>query len=452
MRGYRNGFLGVLVGLIVAMASARAADAMRPLLRLHGSNTIGQRLAPALLRAFAEQQGWTVVAQRVVRVDEYRIDLQRDGDAALIEIAAHGTGTGLDALLDRRADVWMASRPVNAGELVKSSTLGRLDLPTQEHVIALDGVAIVVHPDNPLRALSIPELRRVFSGDVRDWSMLGRSPGAVAIHARDDRSGTFDTFKALVLGGAALSAKAQRYESSDDLVAAVMNDRGAIGFVGLDAVGAARALAISDVGTRALLPRRMDIATEDYALSRRLYLYAPELQSDAVRDFIEFAQGPGGQALAERVGFVGQQLRAESVIVPPDMPAEYRVLTEGARRVSVNFRFGSGLTYLDGKALRDLQRLVDFLGSDAMRGQDVALIGFSDAKEVSPIDAILLSNDRADFIAQQLNRAGAPVRRVRGMADAAPVASNDDERGRSRNRRVEVWVKPRAVRGDPARP
>ena len=81
-----------------------------------------------------------------------------------------------------------------------------------------------------------------------------------------------------------------------------------------------------------------------------------------------------------------------------------------------------------------------------------ALIGFSDAKEVSPIDAILLSNDRADFIAQQLNRAGAAVRRVRGMADAAPVASNDDERGRSRNRRVEVWVKPRAVRGDPARP
>jgi phosphate transport system substrate-binding protein len=126
------------------------------------------------------------------------------------------------------------------------------------------------------------------------------------------------------------------------------------------------------------------------------------------------------------------------------MPAEYRALTEGARRVSVNFRFGSGLTYLDGKALRDLQRLVDFLGSDAMRGEDVMLIGFSDAKEVSPIDAILLSNDRADFIAQQLNRAGATVRRVRGMADASPVASNETDGGRSRNRRVEVWVKPRA--------
>ncbi len=444
MRGYRNGFLGVLVVAVMTMASVQAEDAMRPLLRLHGSNTIGQRLAPALLRAFAAQQGWTVVTQRTVRVDEFRIELSRDRDTAYIEIAAHGTGTGLEALLDRRADLWMASRPVNADELARSSTLGRLDLPAQEHVIALDGVAIIVHPDNPLYTLSIPDLRRVFGGAVRDWSALGRAPGAITVHARDDRSGTFDTFKSLVLAGTPLSAAAQRYESSDELVAAVMKDRDAIGFVGLDAVGASRALAISDVGTQALVPRRMDIATEDYALSRRLYLYAPELQSDAVRDFIEFAQGPNGQALAERVGFVGQQLRAESVLVPPDMPAEYRALTEGARRVSVNFRFGSGLTYLDGKALRDLQRLVDFLGSDAMRGEDVMLIGFSDAKEVSPIDAILLSNDRADFIAQQLNRAGATVRRVRGMADASPVASNETDGGRSRNRRVEVWVKPRA--------
>jgi phosphate transport system substrate-binding protein len=326
-----------------------------------------------------------------------------------------------------------------------ASTLGRLDLPAQEHVIALDGVAIVVHPDNPMHTLSIPALRRVFSGDVRDWSALGHPPGAIAVHARDDRSGTFDTFKALVLAGAALSPTAKRYESSDELVAAVMNDRDAIGFVGLDAVGAARTLAIADVGTRALPPKRMDIATEDYALARRLYLYAPELQSDGVRDFIEFAQGPAGQSLAERIGFIGQQLRAESVPPRTGMPDEYQTLTDGALRVSVNFRFGSGMTYLDGKALRDLGRLVDFLGSDEMRGHEVALIGFSDAREANPLDAILLSNDRADYIAQQLARAGVAVRRVRGMADASPVANNASDAGRSRNRRVEVWVRPRAA-------
>lgn len=444
MHGWRNVFIAVWIFLFGMVVAAQPAQPDRPLLRLHGSNTMGQRLVPTLARAWAEQQGWTFVSQDSAQLDEFVIRLRRERETARIEIAAHGTGTGLEALLDRRADLWMASRPVKADEIAMASALGRLDLPNQEHVIALDGVAIVMHPNNPLSALSVPDLRRIFSGQVRDWAAFGRASGAIALHARDDRSGTYDTFKSLVLAGTTLAAAAKRYESSDELVAAVIDDRNAIGFVGLDAVGAARALAIADAGTRALPPKRLDIATEDYALSRRLYLYAPEMQPQPVRDFIEFAQGPIGQALAERVGFIGQQLRAEPVAVHPGMPEEYRLLTEGARRVSVNFRFGSGMTYLDGKALRDLRRLVDFLRSDALRGHDVALIGFSDAKEVSPIDAILLSNDRADYIAQQLNRAGVPVRRVRGMVDASPVASNEDEAGRSRNRRVEVWVKPRA--------
>lgn len=415
-----------------------------PWLRLHGSNTIGQRLAPTLARAYAESEGWRFIRQRGEGLDEYRIDIERAGERAEIQISAHGTGTGLDAMLDSRADVWMASRPVSDAELARATALGRLDRPAQEHVIALDGLAIIVHPDNPLRSLSIADVRRVFSADVRDWRELGAGSGAIALHARDDRSGTYDTFRSLVLATATLAPAAIRYESSDALVAAVMADRNAIGFVGLDAVAQTRALAIADDGTRALLPQRMDVATEDYALSRRLYLYVGDVQSERVRKFIEFAQGAQGQAIASRLGFVGQQLVAESLPPRADMPVEYLALTEGALRVSVNFRFDSGVTYLDGKALRDIDRLANFLEGDAMRRHEVALFGFSDAKESNPLDAVMLSNDRADYIAQQLNRAGVPVRRVRGMADVAPVASNDNDYGRSKNRRVEVWVRPRA--------
>jgi phosphate transport system substrate-binding protein len=437
----------LVFAIAVTTTSAASAQTAAPWLRLHGSNTIGLRLAPALARAFAESEGWRFVAQRNERLDEYRIEFVRGTERAVIEIAAHGTGTGLEALLDGRADLWMASRPVSAGELARASALGRLDHPEQEHVIALDGLAIVVHPNNPLRSLSIGDVRRVFAGEVRNWKALGGSEGAIALHARDDRSGTFDTFRALVLADSPLAAGAHRYESSDELVAAVRADRGAIGFVGLDAVGSTRALAISDQGTRALTPMRMEVATEDYALARRLYLYAAELQSERVRQFIEFAQGTQGQSIATRIGFIGQQLVAEAVAPVPGMPIEYLALTEGAQRVSVNFRFDSGLTFLDGKALRDIARLSNFLEQEHMRRHEVALIGFSDAHESNPIDALLLSNDRADYIAQELNRAGVPVRKVRGMADAAPVASNDTAYGRSKNRRVEVWVRPRAAPG-----
>ncbi len=428
----------------VAVGPDSPSSGNLPWLRLHGSNTVGQRLAPTLARAFAESEGWRFVRSRDEGLDEYRIDIERNGERAEIQISAHGTGTGLDAMLDGRADIWMASRPVSEAELARATALGRLDRPEQEHVIALDGLAIIVHPDNPLRSLSIADVRGVFAGDVRDWRELGAGAGAIVLHARDDRSGTYDTFRSLVLAAATLAPSALRYESSDALVAAVMADRNAIGFVGLDAVAQARALAIADEGTRALLPLRMDVATEDYALSRRLFLYVGDVQSERVRKFIEFAQGAQGQVIASRRGFVGQQLVAEILPPPPDMPLEYLALTEGALRVSVNFRFDSGRTYLDGKALRDIERLAAFLASEPMRRHEVALFGFSDAKETNPLDAVMLSNDRADYIAQQLNRAGVPVRRVRGMADVAPVASNDTDFGRSKNRRVEVWVRPRA--------
>jgi len=432
------------VNCAAAFSPASPASERAPWLRLHGSNTIGQRLGPTLARAYAESEGWHFIRQRSERLDEYRIEIERDGERAEIEISAHGTGTGLEALLAGRADLWMASRPVSSAELARASTLGRLDRPEQEHVIALDGLAIIVHPDHRLRSLSIADVRRIFAGEVRDWRELGAGAGAIALHARDDRSGTYDTFRSLVLASSVLAPTAIRYESSDALVAAVMADGNAIGFVGLDAVGRTRALAIADEGTRALLPQRMDVATEDYALSRRLYLYVGEVQSERVQKFIEFAQGAQGQAIASRLGFVGQQLVAEPLPPRADMPVEYLALTEGALRVSVNFRFDSGLTYLDGKALRDIERLATFLAGAAMRRHEVALFGFSDAKETSPLDAVLLSNDRADYIAQRLNRAGVAVRRVRGMADVAPVASNGNDYGRSKNRRVEVWVRPRA--------
>src|SRR5688572_28066831 len=130
--------LHAMFALVMLLMSSAACASARPTpwLRLHGSNTIGQRLAPALARAFAEQEGWRVVSQSVTRTDETTIVIARDRQQATIEIAAHGTGTGLDALLDDRADLWMASRPVSDAELKRANALGPLDHPTQEHVIA----------------------------------------------------------------------------------------------------------------------------------------------------------------------------------------------------------------------------------------------------------------------------------------------------------------------------
>jgi phosphate transport system substrate-binding protein len=437
-------FRSLLFALPVLSAAmpgpAHAQDAQ---LRMHGSNTIGQRLAPALVREWMASRGLQEASSASQVAEELRAVFADGSRRVTVDVHSHGTGTGFADLLEGRADLWMASRPVNAGELAQSRRIGELDAPAQEHVIALDGLAIIVHPGNRLRGLSLEQVRAVFAGRVLDWAAFGGRPGLINLYARDDKSGTFDSFRSMVLRDLPLAPRAARFESTDQLAASVAEDPNGIGFVGLAGVGQARPLAISDSGTRALLPGRITVGTEDYVLSRRLFLYSTRQPTPLASEFIEFVLGPRGQQVVERIGFVSQDVVAIDVPPRTDVSAEYVALTEGARRLSLNFRFGAHAAELDNKALRDIGRLVDFVRQPGNAALDLILVGFTDGHEIEPYQALSLSNDRVDLVALQLGRQGVGARRVRGMGYAAPVASDDSDLGRARNRRVEVWVRQR---------
>lgn len=431
-----------LLTLFVAPLAAQEES-----LRLHGSNTVGQRLAPALVREWAAARGLQETGSARTAEEELRIVLADGTRRLVVDIHSHGTGTGYRDLVEGRADLWMASRPATPAEIAGAAAVGPLDAPAQEHVLALDGLAIIVHPSNPLRALSVAQVRDLFAGRITDWASVGGRQGPVKRYARDDQSGTYDSFRSMVLRDAALAAGTARLESTDQLAAMVAADPAAIGFVGLAGVGPARALAVSDEGTRALAADRVTVGTEDYVLSRRLFLYNRAQASAVAADFVEFALGSRGQAVVERIGFVSQAVAA--VDVPPrgDVSTEYLDLVDGARRLSLNFRFGASAALLDSKALRDVERLAEFMRRPESRGLDLILLGFTDGHEIGTYQAISLSNERVDLVAQALGARGVGARRVRGMGYAAPVASNDSEGGRARNRRVEAWVRPR----EPAR-
>lgn len=199
----------------------------------------------------------------------------RDGRLVRVELSAHGSSTGFAALLERHAELAAASRPVKDSEVRALAGFGDLRSPYAEQVIAIDGLAIILHPDNPLASLDTAQLAAVFAGEVRTWEELGGKGGAIRLYARDEQSGTYDTFKELVLAshGKSLASDARRFESNDRLAAAVSADPHAIGFVGIASVGRARALAIADGESLPMAPQESLIATEDYPLSRRLFLY-----------------------------------------------------------------------------------------------------------------------------------------------------------------------------------
>ena len=413
------------------------------LLRIQGSNTIGAHLAPALAAGLLRQQGVAHPEQQISAPNEVSVS-GRDAQGRLLQItvAAHGSGTGFVALAEGSAELAASSRPIKDSEQASLASLGDLRSASAEQVIALDGLAIIVHPDNPVQQLDIAQVAALFAGEIDNWQALGGPAGAVRLYARDDNSGTFDTFKELVLSsqGKQLAGAAQRFESSDELSERVSQDPQAIGFIGLPYIRQAKALHIADQGSQAMPASRELISTEDYPLSRRLFFYLkPDESNPWARALVEFAQSAEGQAIVTANGFIGQQVQAMRVAVDASQPRVYQRLAAQAQRLSVNFRFREGSAELDNKALHDLQRLLDYLKANDKQHRQLVLVGFGDPKSDSA-RAALLSKLRAMAVRRELARAGILPRDILGLGEQLPVASNQQDDGRLKNRRVEVWV------------
>ena len=414
------------------------------ILRLAGSNTIGATMAPSLAEAFLKALGATEVSIVASANPEEKLvqgRLPSQPFLSKIQISAHGSATAFTSLASGTCDIGMASRQVKADEVSNLSFLGDMYSSTNEHVLGLDGIAVIVNPGNPVSTLGKDQIMQIFSGELSDWSQIGSARGPIHIYARDDKSGTFDTFKALVLGGKALAPEAIRFEDSNALSEAVAADPGGIGFIGLPYVHSAKALAVSEKQARALQATRLTVATEDYPLSRRLYLYTPTNPTNRfTQKFIEFAISKQGQYVVADSGFVAQNVVPQDQAVAPEAPRDYKQLTQRAKRLPLNFRFRRGKSDLDNKALVDVDRVVTFIADLHYTGDKILLLGFADSTGPAQINRAL-SLTRAKTVEDQFKQRGLEPGTVRGFSSDLPVAANDTEEGREKNRRVEIWVK-----------
>lgn len=434
----------MLVVLSLLMITSPVLSAEKRLLRLQGSNTIGAELGPALMKAWLEQQRYTAITSQRSAAEEILITaLSPQGEKVSVSIKAHGSSTSFKGLAAGKADIGMSSRPIKDMEVAQLAPLGRMDSASSEFVLGLDGIAVIVHPDNPLKQLSKDTLRQIFAGEVKDWSEVGATPGPINVYARDDKSGTYDTFKSLVLGKKTpLLHGAQRFESNANLSDAVSVDRHGIGFVGLPYIRQSKALSVMDGGESAIMPDDFTVATEDYTLARRLFLYLPEKPANPVaQQFIDFALSRAGQMVVADTGFVSQEIITGTAIAAGKKHSEYLAVTNGARRLSLNFRFHRGSAMLDNKAHQDVRRLVDFIRRRGAGVHELILVGFSDQLEAIPMHSLALSIQRADRVADILISKGVGPKVVRGFGPAVTIASNDTPQGREKNRRVEVWVR-----------
>jgi phosphate transport system substrate-binding protein len=435
----------LLFSFIQIIALFLASFAHANTLTIQGSNTIGAKLAPALVTGYLQSLGANNVELIVNKENESLIIAQiesrlgvNEKTEMIVDIAAHGSGTGFNALYLQEADIAAASRPAKEKEIALLAELTKLTGSRSEHIIGIDGLAIILHPQNPINELSVEQVAAIFAGEVSNWAELGGRFGEINLYSRDNKSGTWDSFKRMVLGKAALAASALRFEANDELSDEVSSDINGIGFVGLPSVRQAKLIAISDGYAKALKPNQLTISTEDYALSRRLYFYTDDdAKNPHVRPFIHYVQSPVGQKIVADNGFIAQNIEIVEPIGYSELPLDFQLLAGEGQRLTVNFRFQEGSARLDNRALRDIQRLVDF--SVQNPDKKLILIGFGDQKK-SKERSQLLSKLRAMAVRRELVKQGIYPKFNYGYGDQFPVASNKRDAGRVKNRRVEVWL------------
>jgi len=290
-------------------------------LRLHGSNTIGKDLVPALCEDFLKFDGATSV-QRKPGEKENETDIEavlpsESAEPLTFEVQAHGSKTAFEDLATGKCDIGLASRQIKSDEAQQCALAGLGDMfsPACENVLGSDGIAVFVNKINPINVLTKEQIADIFSGRITDWSQLDGNAGPIDLYAPDDKSGTFDTFKSVVLGTRNLSPRASRYENSAKLSDEVAADANGIGIAGMAFVRGSKALAISEGGARPRLPTPFTVTTGEYPLSRRLFLYIPaNPQNKWTRKFVEFAISElGGRSKLTPTGFFARKFVESAV-------------------------------------------------------------------------------------------------------------------------------------------
>ncbi len=428
-----------------------------------GSNTIGNALMPAIIEKFAELHG--LEATRVVGADPLDLTFQllnkRGDQIASVQLLRYGSSTSFKELAVGRTEVGMASRRIKDQEAaqLQAAGLGNMRQADHEHVLGLDGIIVIVSPDNPAVSITLENAAKIFAGELTDWSQLGLPGGPINVYAPSGESGTFETFNNLVLkpNNLKLGNNVKRTENHAQQSDWVAIDPQGIGFVGIAYQRNAKPLNIRSACGLISRPTKFSMKTEEYPLTRRLYLYTPgQPKSPLARQILDYALSDEAQEVVAGADFVDQtpdvlafneqKARIAYALNAEDKDFDINAMRNfikdivQAERVTSTLRFETASFTLDNKALQDIDRLARLLKTPDYKDKQVMLIGFADSVG-SYAPNLRLSQLRAQAVAAALRKAGHSGSVVKAYGELAPVACNDKTENRHFNRRVEVWVK-----------
>ena len=210
----------------------------------------------------------------------------------VIDVQGGGSSAGITAVESGTADVGMTSRNLKESE---------------QHLwvieIAKDGLAIIVHPDNPVRNLTLEQLRSIYAADIINWGQLGGHNAKIHIIAREEGSGTRSAFEEMVMEEQRISPGAIVQDSNGAVRQLVADDRNSIGFIsmGLVEIGQRPVIALQIDGVEA---SQENIINGSYKLFRPFLFAALSEPTGPIRQFIDYVCSPEGKRILADEGLI----------------------------------------------------------------------------------------------------------------------------------------------------
>ena len=435
---------------------------------IRGTDLLTHHLMPAMIRGFATEINAEATQIIGTRPGELRYRLVDAGgrELAVIDLVRDETAAALAALEKGTTAIALADRPATPQEAdAIAAAQPKLKTAQHEHLLGLDGIAVIVAPDHPLSSLPLDTIAKIFAGQLTDWYELGLPPGPIKIIAREASQNTLARFEALVLKprNLALTASMERAASEAALADAVARDRNAIGLVSFAVTRSAKAVNLETSCGLNLRPTPFAVKAGEYPLSQRLYLYAaaPPKQA-AARGLLRFVTSGDAQLPAADGPFIGLGIDAVTLAEQSERMAHainaqgeafdlfhMRAMLadlKGGRRLSMTFRFTPGTLDLDARSRLDVSRLAALLQVPETAGKRLLLAGFTDATGAKFQANVVSAAKRAAQVRTALLAAGGTrldhrLVVAKGYGPLAPVACNDTVEGQRLNRRVEVWLR-----------
>lgn len=264
----------VLMSVVLGL-SVMAAHAQDKLV-MDGSTTVGP-----IAKAFAETY-------------------MRQNPGVNITVSESGSGNGAKALLNGTCDIANLSRHLKESEKKAMSEKG---VKPVAHVVAFDALPVIVHPSNRVKGLTIDQIRDIYTGKITNWKEVGGGDQRIVVISRDTNSGTFETFKELVLGNdSKIVASAEYTGSNGGVRQRVQMTKGSIGYTGLGFVDrSVKALDVNGVA-----PSAESVVAKQYPISRELFMFTNgEPVSDSLAaKLLSMSRTEKGREIIKEIGYV----------------------------------------------------------------------------------------------------------------------------------------------------